>query len=486
MRSDDNIRAILDNQGAIDEAIDECLQASANEFDHAIQRQLLQAASFGKLRAEEYKADDFVDMCRTLRVLNAVRHVEVAIPLTYTQYSQLKEVVLIDRLIARHHHMLAFRICKYLSMNPERVLIHWACAKIKNAEIKEDDEEDDVILGKEIVEKLSSLGSSHGLSFESVAAVAHEEGKTELAAMLLKFEPLAHKQVPLLLGIGKVDLALEKAIESYDADLVYQVLFKMEKARDLTKKEFWNTVASKPLAKNLYIAHLKKTDLEKLKSFYVHIQEATNAGNVCLQLAYKKASWSGRKALLKDAEFFFGEDKANTFSLAATKEQLELMKYQEACTKENVGARVIDLTVSQMIEAFVESQDMTRKLQVRRKFKVSEQRLWHLEVRTLARCHHWTEMAKLTASKKDPPIGFQPFVEACIEEKALVEAVQYIKRLPDAHQRMEWLCAIGYWREAVEVAASEKDAHALQVIRNQCRTPQVIQQIDRILKHMPG
>ena len=196
--------------------------------------------------------------------------------------------------------------------------------------------------------------------------------------------------------------------------------------------------------------------------------------------AYKEPTWKGRRVLLEQANFYFGEDKSNTFSQAATKDQLDLMDYQEACKDRSL----LDKTVSQMIESFVQKQDMSRKLQVRRKFKVSEKRLWHLEVRTLARSKDWPELEKLTSSKKDPPIGFEPFVEACVEQKSYVNAVQYIKRLPDAHHRMEWLCAIGYWREAVEVAAAEKDAHALQVIRHQCRAPQVVQQIDRMLQHM--
>jgi len=385
VRADDNLRTIKQEEGALCDAIDECLIAAANEFDHATQRQLLQAVAFGKLRADEFKADTFVDMCRTLRVLNAVRHVEVAMPLTYPQYCDLREEVLVDRLIARHHHMLAFRICKYLHMSPERVLIHWACTKIRNAEIKEDDDEDDEALGRSIVDKLESLGSQHGLSFERVAQVAHEEGKADLAAMLLEYEPLTLRQVPLLLGIGKSEVALEKAIESYDSDLIYQVLFKMQDDRDFTQKEFWSIIGSKPLAKKLYIKYLKKNNLPLLKKFYVSLQEATNAGNVCLMEAYKETTWKGRKALLEQANFYFGEDKTNTFSQQAVKDQLDLMDYQEG-TKDR---SVIDQTVSEMIESFVEKQDMTRKLQVRRKFKVSEKRLWHLEVRTLARCKYW-------------------------------------------------------------------------------------------------
>jgi len=46
---------------------------------------------------------------------------------------------------------------------------------------------------------------------------------------------------------------------------------------------------------------------------------------------------------------------------------------------------------------------------------------------------------------------------------------------------MEWLCNIGYWKEAADIAATEKDVDALQLIKSRCRMPPVIAQIDRVL-----
>ena len=50
--------------------------------------------------------------------------------LTYEQYERLTETVVVDRLINRHHHYLALKICEYISMSSDKVLIHWACAKV--------------------------------------------------------------------------------------------------------------------------------------------------------------------------------------------------------------------------------------------------------------------------------------------------------------------------------------------------------------------
>ncbi len=57
----------------------------------------LQAASFGKCFLSNFPPEQFVSMCRDLRVLNAVRDYTVGIPLTHTQYKQMTVQVLIDR-----------------------------------------------------------------------------------------------------------------------------------------------------------------------------------------------------------------------------------------------------------------------------------------------------------------------------------------------------------------------------------------------------
>lgn len=46
----------------------------------------LQAAQFGKTFADGFNPDNFVRMCRVLRVINAVRDPKIGILLTYPQY----------------------------------------------------------------------------------------------------------------------------------------------------------------------------------------------------------------------------------------------------------------------------------------------------------------------------------------------------------------------------------------------------------------
>lgn len=183
-RADDNLRELAagpDAQGGtLKTAIEQCLHAAAHEVEYEMQRSLLKAASYGKLVCPQYKADKFVDMCRVLRVLNAVRSPVVGMPLTYAQYVKLEGEVIVDRLVNRHQHLLAMRVCEYLRIHPERVLVHWACQKIKHCE-----SDSDLHLKDLIVKKLSLCP---GISYAGIASTAFRHGRRGLATMVRREE----------------------------------------------------------------------------------------------------------------------------------------------------------------------------------------------------------------------------------------------------------------------------------------------------------
>ena len=96
----------------------------------------MRAAAYGKSFCEGYDASKFVEACKTLRVLNAVRQPEIGLPLTHPQYERLTQGIVVARLIrpGRFHHYLALRICNYLRMPLNHILVDWACAKIRASE----------------------------------------------------------------------------------------------------------------------------------------------------------------------------------------------------------------------------------------------------------------------------------------------------------------------------------------------------------------
>nr|POE78798.1 isoform 2 of protein vacuoleless1 [Quercus suber] len=243
-KADENLRLI---RSSLPEAVEACVDAAGHEFDVSRQRTLLRAASYGQAFCSNFQRDRIQEMCKTLRVLNAVRNPEIGIPLSIQQYKLLTPPVLIGRLINAHRHLLALRISEYLGMNQEVVIMHWACSKITASLAIPDAALLEILLDK--------LRLCKGISYAAVSAHADKNGRRKLAAMLIEHEPRSSKQVPLLLSIGEEDTALMKATESGDTDLVYLVLFHIwQKKQPL---EFFGMIQARILARDLFITYAR-------------------------------------------------------------------------------------------------------------------------------------------------------------------------------------------------------------------------------------
>lgn len=88
---------------------------------------------------------------------------------------------ILTNLIYRHHYFLSIKICQYLSLSPDFILVHWACEKIKNSLSLSDE-----AIRDQIRENLKLYSS---ISYRDIARVAYEEDRKHLATMLLEFEP---------------------------------------------------------------------------------------------------------------------------------------------------------------------------------------------------------------------------------------------------------------------------------------------------------
>lgn len=99
-------------------------------------------------------------------------------------------------------------------------------------------------------------------------------------AQLLDYEPRAAKQVPLLLSMKEDNLALVKAIDSGDPDLVYSVLSHLKRSHSLGN--FFRFVDNKPDAAALLAVAAKRDDRELLRDFY--FQDDRRTETACLAL----------------------------------------------------------------------------------------------------------------------------------------------------------------------------------------------------------
>ena len=177
---------VSSTSNSLEEAIDTCILAAPHEFEPKYQIELMRASLFGRYFSDYSKANAYVKMCQTIRVLNAIRHIQIGMPVTYVQYEALSIEVIVDRLILRRHFALAIEIVKYLEgseseRNIVKILSNWALYKVGQKEI---DDSQIALMIK------SKLGDTPGISYAEIARSAIVAGRPNLAIKVC--DPFTH------------------------------------------------------------------------------------------------------------------------------------------------------------------------------------------------------------------------------------------------------------------------------------------------------
>ncbi|KAI9816858.1 MAG: hypothetical protein M1827_001503 [Pycnora praestabilis] len=460
-KADDNIQMIRHN---LPEAVDTCVKAAGHEFNIHWQKQLLKAASFGKSVVDLYNSDDFVDMCETLRVLNAVRYYEIGLPISYDQFIRLSPEKLVQRLVNRREYLLALRVSEYLRLPTDKIYIHWASQKVR---VSSDDEDS---ICRLIVQKLNG---KRGISFEEIARAAYDEGRGRLATELLNYEPRAGKQVPLLLNMEEDEIALDKAIESGDTDLVFFVLLHLKKKLPLAS--FFRVINNRPVATALVESSARDQDTELLKDLYYQDDRRLDGSNLLLSESLKQSHLSTQIDKIKLAQKLLQDSKDQTLQLRALDETQKLLRMQDAFDKDispsspdsTTGASTLTgLSLNQTIYHLTLHGYSKRASKLQSEFKVPDKTWWWIRLRALVAKRDWGELEESSKARKSP-IGWEPFFNEILAAGNSRLAAAFVPKCTglSAKEREEMWVKCGMLAKAGEEALKAKDLAALQNLR---------------------
>ncbi|KAI0701369.1 vacuolar protein sorting-associated protein 16 [Cytidiella melzeri] len=467
-------------------AVNQCIDAAGMEWNPYWQRRLLNAAKFGKAFIDLYDATDFVSLGQTLKVLNAVRFYEIGIPITYTQYTQLSPTQLIARLTSRNLHLLALRISSFLDLPPSAVLRHWACAKIvrSKSNASTDSEIDDNAVCRSIVEKFEKLGGT-GVSYAEIARKAWEIGRTDLATKLLDHEPRSSDQVPLLLSMKEDKLALSKAVESGDTDLVYHVLLHLQKRMALGN--FFRLIEeggpSLLPARNLLQVYAREQNRDMLRDFYYSDDRRVESAALSLSEAASMSDPSAKISAVKAAQRFFSEDKERSFEAKMMDESARLLTFQQQLEKEADGKiQFFGLSINETIRMCLINGMGKRADKVKYDFKVPDKRFWYVKLYALTEIHDWDGLDAFARSKRSP-IGYQAFVTHLVNKGYQKEATPYVARC-DANKRVDLYVLCGDWRLAGKECKDRGDKVRLEELRRKCPNSLIARELDVLASSM--
>ncbi|XP_068623324.1 vacuolar protein sorting-associated protein 16 homolog [Battus philenor] len=452
-RADEYIRLVKPD---LANAVQDCIDAAAFEFSPDVQKMLIRAAQFGKgFILDPVLTEHYVKTCRWLRVLNAIRDPKVAIPLTFFQVQNLGERILLDRLIWRRLHCLAGHIASYLQLKDgqTRVLSHWACYKVTQPHL------DNESAAREIGEKLRNIP---GISYATIAMKAAEKGRKALAIKILEYETHSKLQVPLLLTLGEGPTALRKATASGDTDLVYIVLLHLKEK--MGKHEFELTIRSFALAQALYIKYCAGHNREALRKVFV--QEDNFAGQAATHIrdAIEQTNPGSAEASLISARECYKKGK-NDLGVSVCEDARKLCK-QQSSLQETYGESFVGLSLHDTVKKLLNHGEIKLADKLRSEYKMPDRRYWWLRILTLTEKDDWDELDRFSKTKKSP-VGYEPFVDACLKYNKNDEALKYLPKCRD-DIKVKYYVKAGFYEEAARVAFEQKDKSALFFVQSKC------------------
>ncbi|MCJ1310118.1 hypothetical protein MMC25_003779 [Agyrium rufum] len=468
-RADDRIKLIQSN---LDEAIDSCIRAAGEEFSSQWQKQLLKAASFGKLVLPLYDSDGFVKMCETLRVLNAVRDYRIGLPISYEQYQRLTPTKLIHRLINRGEYLLSIRLSEYLHLPTERIYVHWASQKVRSSS-----EPDDVICAT-VVERLKDR---RGISFESIAKTAYDDGRPSLATQLLNHEPRAGRQVPLLLSMEEDSIALDKAIESGDTDLVFFVLLQLKSKLPLAS--FFRLLSSRPLASALVESSAAAEDTALLKDLYYQDDRILPSSNLLFSEALAQSHLQSKvdKLRLSVKAVSDSKDPSAVFQQKALREAQQLLRTQDTLDKD-LGGGYTGLSLNATLYHLIENNYLKRAYNVQSDFKVAEKIYAWIRLRALVASRNFGEIEELSKSRKSP-IGWEPYFNEVLGAGNSKLASVYVSKCAQLtpQERSEMYVKCGSPMKAAEELVKIKDVAGMEELKAKTGDRIAAQEIERMI-----
>jgi hypothetical protein len=484
-KADDLIQLIRPN---LAEAVDACIHAAAHEYNIHWQKSLLKAASYGKSVLDLYSSDDFVDTCDTLRVLNAVRFYEVGLPLSYDQYRRMTPEKLVERLTNRNDYLLALRVADYLHLPASHIHGHWAQQKVR---VSTDPEEEICTL---IVKKLAG---KPGVSFEEIARAAYDEGRIRLATSLLDHEPRAGKQVPLLLSMKEDTIALDKAIESGDTDLVFHVLLHLRKKLPLAS--FFRVVNTRPVATALVEASARDQDTDLLKDLYYQDDRRLDGSALLLSSALAQPSLPQALDKLKLASKYLSDsrDPPAVFTRSALDDAQKLLQLQtqferdlqqstrDIPNRDSAVVSLVGLSAHDTIFTLIKEGHTKRAHKIMSEFKIPEKSYTWLRLRALVASRRFIDVEEWSKQKKSP-IGWEPFFNEVLAAGNTRVASMFIPKCTQltVQERVDMWVKCGLLVKAGEEASKAKDRELLLSLRDKASGSAAVE-IERLIGGLP-
>jgi hypothetical protein len=293
------------------------------------------------------------------------------------------------------------------------------------------------------------------------------------------------------------NIALDKAIESGDTDLIFHVLLHLRKKLPLAS--FFRVINSRPVASALVESSAADQDRDLLKDLYYQDDRRLDGSNLLLTEALSQTSLGPSLDKLKLASKYLQDsrDPAAVFQRGALDDAAKLLRMQDAFEKDLASqttspvpgvatSTYIGLSANETIFTLLKAGHSKRAAKVQSEFKVPEKTYTWLRLRALISARHWTELEELSKTKKSP-IGWEPYFNECLAAGKTNYAALFIPKCTGASvaDRVDMWTKCGLLVKAGEEALKAKDRALLEEVRSKA-TGSAAVEVERLIGMLPG
>lgn len=174
--------------------------------------------------------------------------------------------------------------------------------------------------------------------------------------------------------------------------------------------------------------------------------------------------------MLDEARRLFGSDEKFNSSLLS--EEIRLVKIQMIIDK-NFKLQLNGKSLYETLGDLIKLNILEEAEKLRKEFKISDtsEIWWHLKAKNLAKGHLWEELEKFSKTKKSP-IGYEPFVNYCMDSNNVQEAKKYYTKVTVPESKFKCLIRMKQLSEALNVAFQNKDELGINLVISKCDSSQ--------------
>ncbi|SCU95324.1 LANO_0E10022g1_1 [Lachancea nothofagi CBS 11611] len=443
----------------LDQGVAGCLDAALDELVPYWQKKLLSAAVFGKssLPRESQNSKRFVDTCDKLRVLNMLTEKGIILTARHLEYFGLDK--LISRLMKTGDFYECILVCKFLKVRGKipKIFAAWANAKIVSSSEIDDDE---------IFKAIAKLAQSITVKvpMAEVGLTAFNEGRPRMAKDLIIMERMPAMELSALLELDEHELALKEGNKLGIPEMTLSVLLKLRE--QLNTAQFTKIIMLTMRDDQLF-TYYSRHDGTFLFDFYRQTDQLAELAYHLWSEGLKDGTSGEFLPQVKELYSRLTHDSLIRNDQGTLERQVQLLEFQKSLAQVQ-QINVVNATLDDTIRILIVNRLDKQLVVFLRKFKVPDQKYYHIKCKALAREQRFDDLYKFAQERKSP-IGYMPFYKSLLQQKRKKEASVYVQMISGIsyEKRFEMYLQCGSYFDAIQLASKEKDVPNLKRIYKQ-------------------